>query len=47
LPIFEQKVGKNVPMQVRFRFKDIKVTFGKFDSDVILEYTTVFWAWSN
>jgi hypothetical protein len=47
LPIFEQKVGKNVPMQARFRFKDIKVTFGKFDSDVILEYTTVFSAWSN
>jgi hypothetical protein len=39
LPIFQQKLGENVPMGLHLRFKNINVMFGKFDSDVILEYT--------
>jgi hypothetical protein len=42
LPIFEKKLGKNKPLKGLVNFKDINVMFGKFDTDVIIEYTVCF-----
>jgi hypothetical protein len=39
LPIFQEKLGDNIPMGLDLKFKDIKVLFGQFNTDVILEYT--------
>lgn len=39
LPIFEQRLGKNRPMKWELDFKDIKVMFGQYDSDIIIDYT--------
>ena len=39
LPIFEERLGKNRPLKWEIDFKDAKVLFGQFDSDMILEYT--------
>ncbi len=41
LPIFEQKIGKNVPL------KDLNVIFGKFDSDIIVEYYASYAVWEE
>ena len=41
LPIFEQKIGKNVPL------KDLNVIFGKFDSDIIVEYSASYAVWEE
>jgi len=42
LPIFEKKLGPNKPLTGLASFKDINVMFGKFDTDVIIEYTVCF-----
>jgi len=39
IPLFEQKLGADVPLKLTVHLKDIKVTFGQFDTDVIFEYT--------
>ena len=36
MPIFKEKLGKGVPMEAIVRFKDIKVKFAEYDTDVIL-----------
>jgi len=42
LPIFEKKLGPNKPLTGLASFKDINVMFGKFDTDIIIEYTVCF-----
>lgn len=39
IPIFEEKLGENIPLQLYLHMKDVNVLFGQFDTDVILEYT--------
>jgi|DEB0MinimDraft_12_1074336.scaffolds.fasta_scaffold27857_1 hypothetical protein len=39
IKIFEEKLGKNRPMHVDVSFKDIKVTFGQYEVDMIVDYT--------
>lgn len=41
IPLFYQKLGKNKKLRLDLSFKDIKVLFGNFDTDVIMEYTMV------
>ena len=38
LPIFAKKVGPKVPLKFEFDMKDVKVLFGQYDSNIILEY---------
>ena len=47
LPIFEQKIGKNVPLKARIILKDLNVIFGKFDSDIIVEYSASYAVWEE
>lgn len=42
LPIFYEKIGANKTLKADISFKDFNVMFGKYDSDVILEYTFCF-----
>jgi hypothetical protein len=42
LPLFEKKLGKNVPLAVELTFKDFKIQFGKMNTDVIAQYTMGF-----
>lgn len=37
--IFEEKMGKNQPMEAGISFKDINIIFGQFEVDVVVEYT--------
>jgi hypothetical protein len=39
IPIFQEKLGDDVPLEMTLHYKDIKVLFGQYDTDVILEYT--------
>lgn len=39
IPIFYQKIGGDIPMKIEVHYKDFKVMYGKFDSDIIFEYT--------
>jgi hypothetical protein len=39
LPLFQEKLGEDVPLKLKLHWKDIKVLFGQYDSDIILEYT--------
>jgi len=45
LPIFEKKLGKNVPLKSRIVFSDLNLTFGKYDSDITVEYTAHYSVW--
>ena len=47
LPIFEQKIGKNIPLKARIILKDLNVIFGKFDSDIIVEYSASYAVWEE
>ena len=47
MPIFEQKIGKNVPLKARIILKDLNVIFGKFDSDIIVEYSASYAVWEE
>jgi hypothetical protein len=38
LPMFTKKLGPNVPLLFDFDMKDVKVMFGQFDSNIVLEY---------
>jgi len=38
IPIFQDKFGKNKPLKIQLGFKEPKILFGQFDSDVIVEY---------
>lgn len=38
LPIFTDKLGPNVPLKFDIDMKDIKVIFGQYDSNLIVEY---------
>jgi len=37
--IFQEKLGPNQPLKVDVEFKDIKVTFGQYEVDMVLDYT--------
>ena len=37
--LFERKLGRNVDLAGEFKLKKFDVKFGRFDTDVILEYT--------
>ena len=39
LPLFIEKLGKDVPLHAYLRFKDIDMKFGEYDTDVIISYT--------
>lgn len=39
MPILEEKIGKHKALEMEISLRDIKVMFGQFDSDVLLEYT--------
>lgn len=39
MPLFREKLGKDVPLHAMFHFKSVDVKFGEFDTDVILSYT--------
>jgi hypothetical protein len=39
LPIFKEKLGANKTLYSEVNFKDVNVMFGKYDSDVVFEYT--------
>lgn len=39
MPLFEQKLGKNKPLKMKIKFMHFETQFGKFDSDVIFDYT--------
>lgn len=41
VPLFYEKLGKNYKMRLDLSFKDIKVKFGEYDTDLIFEYTMV------
>ena len=38
-PIFMEKMGGHMPLEMHLRAKDVDVMFGKFDTDVIISYT--------
>jgi len=38
MPIFEKKLGKNKPLKMNISFSHIKTFFGKYDTDVVLDY---------
>jgi len=38
MPIFERKLGKNKPLKMNISFSHIQAFFGKFDTDVVLDY---------
>lgn len=35
-------MGPNVPLMLKTQFQDVKVLFGQYDSNILLEYTLVF-----
>ena len=39
LPLFKEKLGKDVPMVLQLSFNNIQVLFGQYASDLIFEYT--------
>lgn len=39
IPIFQEKLGDDIPIQLTLSFKDVNVIFGQYDTDMILEYT--------
>jgi len=41
IPLFYQKLGSNKKLRLDLTFKDIKVLFGNFDTDLIFEYTMI------
>lgn len=42
IKLFEDKIGTNKPLKFDAYFKDINVQFGKYDVDVIFDYTMCF-----
>lgn len=41
IPLFYQKLGKNKKLRLDLTFKDIKVYFNKYETDLIFEYTMI------
>lgn len=41
IPLFYQKMGKNKKLRLDVSFKDVKVLFYNFDTDLIFEYTMI------
>jgi hypothetical protein len=39
--LFYEKLGKNYKLRLDLSFKDIKVIYGQYDTDLIFEYTMV------
>ena len=39
LPLFQAKLGKNKPIEMHMRVKNIDVKFGIYDTDILLTYT--------
>lgn len=39
IPLFQEKLGDDIPIQLTLGFKDVKVLFGQYDTDIIFEYT--------
>lgn len=42
LKIFKERLGPNVQLMLKIQFKDVKVLFGQYDSNVLLEYTLIY-----
>ena len=42
LKIFEQRLGPNIPLMFKTQFKDVKVLFGQYGSNILLEYTLMY-----
>lgn len=40
--LFQEKLGANKPLKLTVGFKDLAVTFGRFESDIILDYSVCF-----
>jgi len=38
IKLFEEKMGKNKPLKVDVEFQSIKVSFGKLDADIVIDY---------
>lgn len=38
IPILEEKVGPNEPLEMEIRLENIQVMFGQYDSNVLLDY---------
>lgn len=39
IPLFKEKLPKNMPLHAIVRFKNINFKFGQYDTDVIVSYT--------
>lgn len=39
LPLFYEKIGPNKPLKIDVHVKDVKVSFGRYNTDVTLDYT--------
>lgn len=42
IKLFEEKIGSNKPIKAEVEVKDINIQFGKYDVDVIIDYTLCF-----
>ena len=42
IKLFEEKVGSDKPLKFQSEFKNINIQFGKFDTDVVIDYTFCF-----
>ena len=39
IPLFERKMGRDVPLACELRYSNFNVMFGQYETDVIIEYT--------
>ena len=39
IPMLAEKLGADVPLKLTMHMKDMKVLFGQYDTDIIIEYT--------
>ena len=39
IPLFYEKVGRSKPMRIEVNFKDLEVQFGRYNTNVTLDYT--------
>lgn len=39
IPLFKEKLKKNMPLHATVQFKNINFKFGQYDTDVIVSYT--------
>jgi hypothetical protein len=41
VPMFEMKLGKNVPLHAMLVVKDINILLGHYETDMIIDYTLI------